>query len=191
VSAAPFPLFLRLEGRRVLLVGGGPVAREKGLALVEAGARVRVVAPLAEAELVAAAADVEFRAFSPTDLDDAWLVVAAAPPAVNRSVKAAADARRVFCLAVDDVESCSAIGAARLRRGAISVAISTGGAAPALVALLRRAIDALLPDDVGAWESVATGARAAWKKEGLPIAERRPRLLQALNALYAEDARLP
>jgi siroheme synthase-like protein len=191
VSAAPYPLFLHLEGRRVLLVGGGAVAREKGLALAEAGAKVRVVAPRIDAGLVAAADQVEFRGFFPADLDDAWIVVAAAPPAVNRAVKAAADAQRVFCVAVDDVASCSAIGAARLRRGAITVAISTGGAAPALVALLRRAIDALLPEDVGAWESVATNARVAWKKEGVPMAERRPRLLQALNALYAEDARLP
>ena len=191
MSAPAFPLFLHLEGRRVLIVGGGPVAREKGLALVEAGARVRVVAPRVDVALAAAAAHVEVRAFCSGDLDDAWLVVAAAPPDVNREVKAAADARRLFCLAVDDLESCSAIGAARLRRGAITVAISTGGAAPALVALLRRAIDALLPDDIGAWETVATEARAEWKREGLPMAERRPRLLQALNALYAQDARLP
>ncbi len=191
MSVAPYPLFLHLEGRRVLLVGGGPVAREKGLALVEAGAQVHVVAPRVDTELAMAAAHVEVRAFLPVDVDDAWLVVAAAPPGVNREVKAAADARCLFCLAVDDVRSCSAIGAARLRRGAITVAISTGGAAPALVALLRRAIDALLPDDIGAWESVATEARAEWKRDGLPMAERRPRLLQALNALYAQDGRLP
>jgi siroheme synthase-like protein len=191
VSAHAYPLFLHLTGKRVLLVGGGPVAREKGLVLVEAGAKVRVVAPVVDPELAAAVDRVDVRGFLHGDLDDAWLVVAAAPPPVNRDVKGAADARRLFCLAVDDVESCSALGAARLRRGAITVAISTGGAAPALVALLRRAIDALLPDDVGAWETVARDARAEWKRDAVPMAERRPRLLHALNALYAADARLP
>ncbi len=191
MSAAPYPLFLHLEGRRVLLVGGGPVAREKGTALAEAGARVCVVSPAIDPALAAVAAEAHFRPFEASDVDAAWLVVAAAPPDVNRAVRAAADARSVFCLAVDDVESCTAIGAARLQRGAITIAISSGGAAPALVALVRRALDALLPADLGAWEAVAVEARAAWKKEKVPFAERRPRLLRALNALYEQDARLP
>jgi siroheme synthase-like protein len=191
MSAAHYPLFLQLEGRPVLVVGGGPVATEKGLALVEAGARVRVVAPVVGDALAAAASEVQRRAFTETDADDVWLVLSAAPPEVNRAVRAAADARRIFCLAVDDVESCTAIGAARLRRGALTIAISSGGAAPALVALVRRALDALLPEDLGAWEAVAMRTRAEWKRENLPFAERRPRLLQALNDLYADDARLP
>ncbi len=191
MSPPLYPLFLQLEGRRVVVVGGGPVGREKGLALVQAGAKVRVVAPAIDVDLAAAVDEAHARAFAAQDLDDAWLVVSAAPPAVNREVRAAADARRVFCLAVDDVASCTAIGAARLQRGALTIAISSGGAAPALVALLRRALDALLPDDMGEWERTATRARAEWKREGLPMAERRPRLLRALNDLYDKDARLP
>lgn len=191
MSGAHYPLFLQLAGRRVLVVGGGPVATEKGLALVAAGARVRVVAPVVGDALAAAADDVQRREFVETDADDAWLVLSAAPPEVNREVRAAADARRIFCLAVDDVESCTAIGAARLQRGALTIAISSGGAAPALVALVRRALDALLPAELGAWEDVAVRARADWKREKLPMAERRPLLLRALNDLYALDARLP
>jgi siroheme synthase-like protein len=185
-----YPLFLRLEGRSVLVVGGGPVAVEKAKALVSAGARVRVVAPevdVALGELFGS--DVEQRAFRPSDVDDAWLVVAAAPPEVNRAVRAAADARRVFVVAVDDVEHCSAIGAAAFERGGITVALSSDGRAPALVALLRRALDSLLPADLAAWSRIAAEARPAWKAAGVPIAERRPLLLRALVALYARESR--
>ena len=180
-----YPIFLRLEGRLVVLVGGGRVACEKALPLLEAGAELRVVATKVDPELARAAGDLRVRPFVPSDLDGAWLVVAAAPPEVNREVRAAADARNVFVVAVDDVASCSAIGAARLRRGGLTVAISSDGRAPALVALLRRAIEALLPDDVEAWHALAARARDDWKRAEVPMRERRPRLLAALNALYS------
>lgn len=179
-DVSPYALFLRLEGRKVLVVGGGPVALAKAREVAQHGARVVVVSPVASAELVELAVAHEARGFDASDLDDAWLVVAAAPPEVNRTVKAAADARRIFCVAVDDVASCSAFGAARLVRGGITVAISSGGKAPALVALLRRALEAVLPEDVGAWRSLAEDARAGWKNEGIPIEERRARLLRAM-----------
>jgi siroheme synthase-like protein len=183
-----FPLFLRLGGRRVLVVGGGPVALEKARALLAAGAWVTVVAPAIGAELAALVDSVERRPFEDSDLDDAWLVIAAATPAVNREVRLGAASRRVFVVAVDDVENCTAIGAAQLRRGGLTLAISSDGRAPALVALLRRALEQLLPDDVARWVDLAERSRASWKAEQLPILERRPRLLRALNALY-EDAR--
>ena len=191
MSNAAYPLFLRLSGKQIVLVGGGPVALEKALPLVEAGAVLRVVAPQVTPALAAVASEVRSRPFEDKDLDGAWLAVAAAPPEVNRDVRVAADARRIFLLAVDDVASCSAIGAARLRRGALTVAISSDGHAPALVALLRRAIDAVLPDDIEAWLAVASRERHEWKRAGVPMSERRPRLLSALNALYERDARLP
>jgi siroheme synthase-like protein len=179
-----FPLFLRLRGRRVLLVGGGSVALEKARALRLAGASVHVVAPEVHADLVHVADAIDARAFTATDLDDAWLAVATATPTVNRIVKLAADERRVFVVAVDDVDSCSAIGAAQLRRGGLTLAISSDGRAPALVALLRRALERVIPDDVHQWVLLAERSRSAWKSAEVPIAERRPLLLRALNALY-------
>lgn len=181
----PYPLFLRFDNRLVLLVGGGDVAREKAEALHAAGARLRVVAPYVHPGLLPLAATFERRPFAPGDVDGAWLVVAAATPAVNRAVKLAADARRVFVIAVDDVASCSAIGAAQLHRGGLSVAISSDGRAPALVALLCRALEELLPDDAAAWVTLAEEARARWKANAVPLAERRPLLLRVLNAMYA------
>ncbi len=184
-----FPLFLRLEGRRVLVVGGGKVALAKAEALVAAGARVRVVAPEVHPDIVKVADVIETRIFAPSDLEHAWLVISASTKEVNREVKREADLRRIFVVAVDDVESCSAIGAASLRRGGLTLAISSDGRAPALVALLRRALERVIPEDVHSWVALAEESRVAWKAAGVPIAERRPFLLRALNALYEPHER--
>jgi uroporphyrin-III C-methyltransferase/precorrin-2 dehydrogenase/sirohydrochlorin ferrochelatase len=190
-----FPLFLKLAGRDVLVVGAGPIGTSKARSLLEAGARVTVVAPEATSELddLAATGVVELRAraFLESDLEGAWLVVAAATPEVNRAVAAAAEARRTFVLAVDDPASASAYGAGVVRRGGVTVAVSTDGRAPALAGLLREALEAVLPDELASWTAAAERARAAWKGQGVPMAARRPMLLDALNRLYAEREAAP
>ncbi len=188
-SADPlYPLFLKLAGRKVLVVGGGKVATAKVRALLDAGATVLVVAPAASPALgeLAAAGKlaVARRGFEPADLDGAWLVVAAAPPEVAAVVAQAAEARRVFVLAVDDVAAASAYGAGTLRRGGVTIAVSTGGRAPALAGLLREGLEAVLPDDLDAWADVAERQRAAWREAGVPIEDRRPLLLRALDGIY-------
>ena len=179
-----FPLFLSLEGRDVLVVGGGPVALDKARQLRAAGARVRVVAIAVREELRAIAHEIHERAFEERDVDGAWLVYAAAPPAVNRAVKRSADARQKFIVSVDDVESCTAFGAATFERGGVTVALSSDGRAPALVALLRRALEAVIPDEVGRWAEIAQQQRPQWKADGVAIEARRPLLLRALLELY-------
>ena len=179
-----FPLFVKLAGRDVLVVGGGAMAAVRVRQLAEAGARVRVVAPSVSTEASAGAAEVSRRAFTPRDVDGAWLVVAAATPAVNAAVSAAADARGVLVNAVDDPSHATAYTASVVRRGGAVIAISTEGRAPALAALLREAIDALLPADLARWVAVAERERAAWKRDGVAMGERKPLLLQALDALY-------
>ncbi len=185
-----FPLFLKLAGRDVLVVGAGPIGTSKARALVEAGARVTVVAPEASAELCelasAGAVELRRRAFVESDLDGAWLVVAAATPEVNRAVAAGAEARRTFVLAVDDPTSASAYGAGVVRRGGVTVAVSTDGRVPALAGLMREALEAVLPDELASWTAEAERVRGLWKGKGVPMAERRPLLLDALNRLYAE-----
>src|SRR4029079_1218887 len=94
------PIFLHLQGRRVVLVGAGPVGASKLSQLLAAGADVRVVAPDVHPQVAAAPVEIARRAFVPSDLDDAWLVVAAATPDVNREVAEAAEARRIFVNAV-------------------------------------------------------------------------------------------
>ena len=103
-----FPVFLKLTGRTVLVVGGGQVAATKLGALLAAGASVRVVAPHVADGIERPGVAVERRPFEPPDLDGAWLVVAAATPEVNRRVAAAAETRRVFVNAVDDPANASA-----------------------------------------------------------------------------------
>src|SRR3954471_11634278 len=188
-----FPLFLKLAGRKVLVVGGGPVGAAKVMALCDAGADVTVVAPEVEpvlAELAAAGKiSLALRSFEAADLGGAWLVVAAATPGVNRGVAAAAESQRLFVLAVDDPPAASAYGAGALRRGGVTVAVSTDGRAPALAGLVREGLDAVLPPDLDGWTAEAERQRAAWKAARVPMAERRPLLLQALNRLYEAQGR--
>jgi uroporphyrin-III C-methyltransferase/precorrin-2 dehydrogenase/sirohydrochlorin ferrochelatase len=182
---ALYPVFLKLGGLPVVIVGGGTVAAQKLDGLLSAGARVTVVAPHISSELLRrTSVTVIEREFRPADLDGARWVVAAATPAVNREVAAAATARGLFVNAVDDTSAATAYLGGVVRRGEVEIAISTGGSAPALAGLLREALDALIPDDVARWVDVAKQARLDWKRERLPMAQRRPRLLQVLVELY-------
>jgi uroporphyrin-III C-methyltransferase/precorrin-2 dehydrogenase/sirohydrochlorin ferrochelatase len=179
-----YPVFLKLEGRRVLLVGGGTVAAAKLDGLLAAGARVTVVAPEIGPELRRPGVTLEQRAFEARDVEGAWWVVAAAPPDVNRRVQVAADARQTFVNAVDDPAHADAYLGGIVRRGDVTIAFSTAGRAPALAGLLREALDAWLPADLDAWMAAADEARKNWKQEGVPMDQRRPRLLETLNRLY-------
>ena len=181
-----FPTFLKMEGRRALLVGGGPVAAGKLRGLLDAGADVTVVAPAVLAEIAAAPVTTALRPFRPSDLDGVSFVVAAAPPEVNREVAAAAHLRGIFVNAVDDVQNASAYAGAVVRRAGVTIAISTDGEAPALAGLVREALEALLPEELDRWMDCAREARRDWLDRKVPMAERRPLLLDALNALYAD-----
>jgi uroporphyrin-III C-methyltransferase/precorrin-2 dehydrogenase/sirohydrochlorin ferrochelatase len=182
------PLFVNLIGRRVLLVGAGAVAAGKLAQLRAAGADVSVVAPDVHPEIEKAGVPIERRSFQPSDLENVWLVVAAAPPSVNGEIAQAADARRVFVNAVDDPANATAFLSGVIRRDGVTLAISTEGAAPGLTALLREALDSLLPRDIGSWVREATRLRAAWRRDRVPMAARKPLLLDALNKLYARRA---
>jgi uroporphyrin-III C-methyltransferase/precorrin-2 dehydrogenase/sirohydrochlorin ferrochelatase len=181
-----FPAFLDLRSRHVVVVGGGPVAAGKIVALVEAGAQVTVVAPDVVPEIEGSGVKVVRRPFDASDLDGAWWVVAAAPKDVNRRVRAAADARRVFVNAVDDPAHATAYLGGVVRRAGVTIAISTDGRAPALAGLLREALDAWLPARLDEWLSASDEARRQWKAERVPMEQRRSRLLETLNELYAK-----
>jgi uroporphyrin-III C-methyltransferase/precorrin-2 dehydrogenase/sirohydrochlorin ferrochelatase len=183
-----FPIFLKLAGRRVLVVGAGPIAAGKLRPLLDAGAAVTVVAPDVVEEIAAAPVTLHRRPFEIADLDGVSFVVAAAPPDVNRVVAAEAHARGLFVNAVDDMENASAYAGAILKRAGITIALSTDGEAPALAGLLREALEAVLPDDLEAWMECARAERRQWLAARVPMAERRPLLLEALVSLYAQRA---
>jgi len=152
---ALFPLFADLRDRTVLVVGGGAVARRKIAALLGAGARVRVGAPSLESQLSewASSGRIEHSVgeFAPNWLDDVWLAIAATDDvATNRAVAAAGAARRVFVNVVDDAELSSFQVPARIERGPLQVAISSGGGAPMLARHLREKFEGQLDESLGA-----------------------------------------
>jgi len=130
-----------LTGRRVLVVGGGEVALEKVQGLLTAGAAVTVVAPQVTPALVGLDVTLVRRGYRTEDLDGAFLVVAAtSTTSVNRRVFRDAEARSLLCNVVDVPELCSFILPAVHRQEPIAVAVSTGGASPALAQHLRDRI---------------------------------------------------
>lgn len=182
-SANLLPLFLKLEGKLALVVGAGSVGERKIASLLDVGARVRVVAPAANDDVKRLATEgrVEWRAraFEDADVEGAWLVYAATSnPEVQRSVASAAEARRVFCVAVDDPPNASAYSAAVVRRPPMVVAISSSGAAPALARLLREVIEHVLPADE--WIRRAEELRAQWLRDGTPMADRFAQLVREI-----------
>jgi uroporphyrin-III C-methyltransferase/precorrin-2 dehydrogenase/sirohydrochlorin ferrochelatase len=127
-----YPLALRLEGRRVLVVGGGAVATRRLPALLAAGAEVVLVAPELTPALRAHADAGRItwvpRRFEAADVDDAWLVhVAVDDPAAAAEVSAVAEEQRIFCVRADDRDAATAWTPAVTRHGPITVAVTDGG----------------------------------------------------------------
>ena len=136
---------LDLGARPVLVVGGGRVALEKVDGLIDCGASVTVVAPEIVPELSRLPVELLRRRYRTEDLDGRYLVVAAtATPEVNRRVYRDAETRSMLCNVVDVPELCSFILPAVHREDPIAIAISTGGASPALAQRLRDEIAAVV-----------------------------------------------
>ncbi len=138
-----YPVFLDLRGRLVLIIGGGTVAEEKVTGLLDAGARVRVIAARASTTITerANAGELEHRArdWRETDLEGVFMLFAERVDVqANQAIFDAADARGIPTNVQDDTPRCSFIAASLVRRGDLTVAISTGGRAPALAVRLRQ-----------------------------------------------------
>jgi len=149
-----FPIFVRLKSQPCLVVGGGEVALRKVRLLLQAGARVTVVAPLACPGILdyAAQDSVCFLAesFVPGHLQGMRLVIAATDqPAVNRQVADAAEHFNIWANVVDDVELSSYITPAIIDRSPLVIALSSGGGAPVLARLLRTRLESLIPSGWG------------------------------------------
>jgi uroporphyrin-III C-methyltransferase len=150
------PIFLKLNGRHGLVVGAGTVACEKIRTLLKTGVRLKVVAPEAKLEVRQLADEDRLewiqRRFELSDLDDNFVVIAAADSAeVNAVVYRGAVERGILANSVDDPPNCDFYFGAVVRRGALQVGISTAGESPAVAQHLRREIDELLPEDIGPW----------------------------------------
>lgn len=159
-----FPLFVELAGRRCLVLGGGAVAARKVGGVLAAGAAVTVISPDVTPALAALAAErrVEHvaRGYAPGDLAGYALAFAATDDgAINAAV--ADEGRRlgVWVNAADDPAHCDFILPSVLRRGALTVAVSTGGASPALARVVREEIEACVPAGYAALADVAGDVR--------------------------------
>ena len=136
---------LDVSGRRCLVVGGGSVGLEKAGGLVACGALVTVVSPELHDELRALGVEWHARRYEAGDLDGRFLVIAAtSDSAVNETVHRDAEARAMLCNVADVPDLCNFILPAVHREGPIAVAVSTGGASPALAKRLRSQIAALV-----------------------------------------------
>ncbi len=142
-----YPLFLDMSGKRAVVVGGGNVAYRKAAALLDAGARVTIIAPRFDERFDASAAERLAREYREGDLAGARLAFAATDRRdVNARVAREAKSLGIPVNVADSPAECDFIVPARVRRGYIQMAISTGGMNPALAAKIRRAVEALLDD---------------------------------------------
>jgi siroheme synthase-like protein len=166
-----YPVVLDLHGVAVLVVGAGPVAARKVAGLAAAGAVVRVVAPevspAMEAEIAAGHVDTLVRRpFRPADLEGVRLAVTATGEEVDAAVAAAATAAGIWVNAADRPEVCGFILPAVARSGAVSIAVSTDGASPALARRLRDEAGRVLGDDVAALAERLAARRDEIKAQG-------------------------
>jgi siroheme synthase-like protein len=169
VDAPLYPVGLIVEGRPVLVVGGGKVAADKARNLVACGADVRVVATAVSDDVRALGVAVEERPYRAGEATGYRLVIAATDdPAVNREVRDDADAAGVWVNAADDPANCSFTLPAVLRRGPVTVAVATGGHSPALAGWLRDR----LADVVGPEYEVLAGLLAEARSSGGTIRSR-------------------
>lgn len=148
-----FPIFLKLNGRNALVVGGGRMAALRVKRLIRAGARVTVVSPKAgtEIESLAKAESIAIvrRGFKRTDLSRRYLVVIAATndTKIQQAVFETAERRAILCNVVDKPESCNFYMPAIVHRGQLQIAISTSGRSPALAGKLRQYLEEAVPDN--------------------------------------------
>ena len=166
-GAQYYPVALDLRGRVAVVIGGGPLAESKAGGLREAGARVTVIAPAPTRRLEQLASEgaisLHRREYRDGDLDGAHLAIAALETAEERRLHAAiwreAEQRRVLLNAADDAQYCHFIAPAIHRQGDVTVAVSTGGASPALAVRLRDAIARRVGPEYGELASLLSALR--------------------------------
>lgn len=169
-----YPVFLNLNGRRCVVVGGGQIAESKALKLLDSGAKITVISPDATQGLRNAAdrGDVELklRKYQAGDLEGAFLAIAATNDRpVNQEIFEEAESLGVLLNAVDDPARCSFIAPSIVERGPVTLAISTGGASPALARKLRETLSESSALDWADATGVLSKARRMIKEKKISI----------------------
>jgi precorrin-2 dehydrogenase / sirohydrochlorin ferrochelatase len=181
-----FPMFAKLTGRQVLVVGGGAVGEAKIRSLLDTGAQIRVVAlqasPVVREWADAGTIDLEERAFAPADLEGIFLVVAATSSReLNEFIFGEAQRRGILCNVVDVPELCDFFYPAVVRRGDLQIAISTAGQSPLLAQRIRKRLEQQFGPKYAEWVAQLGKLRREVLSSELP-AERKRELLRSLTS---------
>jgi len=184
-----FPMFMKLEGRQILVVGAGKVGEPKIQGLVDTGARIRVVALEASAMVRewarAGNVELELRAFVPGDLDGVFLaVVATSSRSVNDRVYREAQRRGVLCNVVDVPDLCDFYYPSIVRRGDLQIAVSTAGQSPSLAQKIRQQLEKQFGPGYAAWVAELGEARKLILASDLE----KERKLDLLHSLASREA---
>lgn len=173
-SSFYYPVFLNTRGKKCVVVGGGQVALRKARALLDAGADVKVVSPdlcmelntLVEAEEIS----VEKRQFQPGDLEGAFITVAATDDnSINLEVAREARGKGILVNVVDDPGNSDFIVPSYLRRGEITVAVSTTGRSPALARKIRARLEEDIGNEYAALVQLVDEVRMEIKRRGIKV----------------------
>ncbi len=185
-----FPMFMKLQGRRCLVVGAGTVAAPKIMSLLEADATVKVVAPQATEHVRSLAREAriewEERLFRESDVEGCFLVVSATnDPQVNDEVYRQAETHGVLSNAVDDPARCDFYYPAVVRRGPLQIAISTAGYSPALAQRLRRELEEQFGPEYAGWVEQLGRERVRLRNDRTTSAEQCRRMLHSQASVSA------
>lgn len=187
MSTPLYPLFLNLRGRPCVVIGGNEMAEGKIRDLLDAGAKVRVISPIASPQ-VAAWSEIgslqwEARSYRSGDLRDALLVVSVSDAETSARVFEEAETRRILCNVVDDIAHCNCYASAVVRRGPLQIAISTAGKSPALAQRLRKEMEERFGLEYGAWvKRLGDDRSGMFKDKSLDSASRRAALHELASA---------
>ena len=169
-----YPVMLDIAGRPCLVVGGGPVAERKMDGLLTADARVTVVSPSLTPALLTLAAEARLhwrpREYVAGDAAGfALVMVATSDASVSEAIAAECRARGVWINCADDPGRCDFILPAIFRRGALTVAVSTGGVSPTMARLVREELESRLPDDLALLTDVVGDVRRSLREGGISL----------------------
>lgn len=184
-----FPMFVKLEGKQVLVVGAGKVGEPKIAGLLETGARVRVVSldasPTVREWARQGGIELELRSFSPDDLESAFLaIVATSSRTINERVYREAQKRGVLCNVVDVPDLCDFYYPSVVRRGDLQIAVSTAGQSPSLAQLIRKQLEKQFGPAYAAWVTELGETRRLIIASDLE----KEKKLELLHSLASRDA---
>ena len=188
-----FPMFVKLEGRQVLVVGAGPIAEGKIAGLIETGAHIRVIAMRAVHQVMEWARDgrieLQLRPYSPNDLEGVFLaVVATSSPDLNESIYREATRVGVLCNVVDVPDLCDFYYPAVVNRGDLQIAISTNGQSPSLARRLREQLEQQFGPSYADWIAELGETRKIVLASNLDPERKRELLLSLASRDAAEAA---